>query len=296
MDLIIDILLDTIKDGLNVLPFLFVTYYLMELIEHQTEGKTTAFLQRVGRFGPVLGGLFGVIPQCGFSAAASTLYAGRVITLGTLLAIFLSTSDEMVPLLISAQFPVKTMLLILGIKAGIGILAGILVDVILHLIHRLRGKQESPELCVDTLCDREGCHCDGKHVLRSALVHTIHIFSFILLFMLILNAAIAVIGEPRLAAFMSVGGTGFFASLARHLLSGLIGLIPNCAASVVITELYMEGFISMGTMMSGLLVGAGVGLLVLFRTNTDRRENLRITGLLYAIGVCAGLIVDLFIP
>ena len=293
----------------------------MEFLEHHTEDRTGELVQKAGRFGPFVGGIFGVVPQCGFSAAASSLYAGRVITPGTLIAIYLSTSDEMIPLLVSEQFPVPEMLRIIVIKAVIGVIAGFLVDLIFFRQRALTGEKKAPGMRIDELCRRENCHCEpeeahirpqsetdsgsplerAKHtarhakshsaalgILRSALVHTLHIFIFVFIFSLMLNAVITLVGEDRLSLLLS---GSFFAS---HILAGVVGLIPNCAASVVITEMYIDGLISTGTLLSGLLVGAGVGLLVLFRTNTDRKENIRLTLLLFFIGTVCGIAADLF--
>jgi hypothetical protein len=286
MSTVISILEDTIIDALKILPFLFITYLIMEFLEHHTQDKTGRIVSKAGHFGPLFGGLIGVFPQCGFSAAASNLYAGRVISLGTLIAIYLSTSDEMLPLLISTKTPLNTMLSILAIKALIGIIAGFLIDLAVHTWHH-RHHEDDDHICIDKLCEKEHCHCEeSDSIFRSALVHTLHIFYFVVIFTLILNAAIALIGEARLSALLQSS------PVVSHLLAGLIGLIPNCAASVIITELYLGKMITLGSMMSGLLVGAGVGLLVLYRVNGNRKENIRITVLLYVIGVIAGAAID----
>jgi hypothetical protein len=219
------------------------------------------------------------LPQCGFSTAASNLYASRVITLGTLIAVFLSTSDEMLPIFISEQFSAISILKIILLKAGIGIIAGFLIDFILR-------KKEKAEENIKSICEKEHCHCDKKNIFISALKHSISIFIYIYIFSFILNILIHFIGEETL------GNLILSKPIIGNLLAGLVGLIPNCAASVVITELYIKQIISLGTMMSGLLVGAGVGLLVLFRINNNVKENLKITALLYAIGVAAGIIIE----
>ena len=279
----LDVLSDTILDGVKLFPFLLLTYLLMEYIEHKAGGKAENFVKKSGRLGPIIGGILGVVPQCGFSAAAANFYAGRMITLGTLISIFLSTSDEMLPILISEQVSPLLIIKILGIKIVIGIVAGFIIDFILHS----RGKEQSG-LRIDHMCDHEHCHCDEQSIFRSALVHTIQVFVFILVISLVLNLLIAIVGEEQLGAFITSEPT------LGVLLSGLIGLIPNCAASVVITQLYLEGLLSMGAMMAGLLVGSGVGLLVLFRVNENMKENLKITVILYGIGVICGLLLELF--
>ncbi len=276
-----DVILDTLLDVIKLLPFLFVTYLAMEYLEHRAGDKAEALVRKAGPFGPVIGGLLGVVPQCGFSAAASNLYAGRVITLGTLMAIYLSTSDEMLPVLISEQAPVGTIFKILLAKAVIGIAAGLLLDLIL----RRRGVENRTH--IHEMCEHEHCSCE-KGILRSALSHTVQIAAFVLLITFALNTALFFAGEDIPKNVLLNG------PVAGPLLAGLVGLIPNCAGSVAITQLYLEGIIGMGSAMAGLLTGSGVGLLVLFRVNHDRKENVRILGLLYAVGVTAGIVMDLF--
>ncbi len=292
MELILDIILDALIDSLKILPFLFVTYLIMEYLEHKTGEFSSKIVEKTEYFGPLWGGLLGVVPQCGFSAAASNLYAGRVITLGTLIAIYLSTSDEMVPLFISERVPLGTMIKILAIKAVIGIIAGFIIDAIVHYSHRLRGVALNDPVRIEELCEKEHCHCDDDEeggflsIARSALVHTMHIFVFVLVLSLVLGAAIEIIGKANLVSLLKSN------PLLSHLLAGLIGLIPNCAASVIITELYLDHMITLGTMMSGLLVGAGIGLLVLFRVNSPKKENIKIAALLFIIGTISGLLID----
>ena len=281
--MLIHVIEHTLIDNIKLLPFLFVTYLVMEYIEHKTSDKTEEMIKKSGRFGPVMGGTLGVVPQCGFSAAASNLYAGRIITLGTLFAIFLSTSDEMLPILISEQVPTGTIMKILVTKALIGILAGFVVDLFIRKGH---GEKEE-ELRIEHMCDHEHCHCEEGKIFRSALSHTVQIFLFILLISFGLNLVIELVGEEAIAGVLS--SSKFFGPL----LAGLVGLIPNCAASVVITQLYLSGVLGAGAMMAGLLVGSGVGLLVLFRVNDDLKENLKITGMLYVIGVMVGIILEL---
>ncbi len=295
MELILDIVLDAVIDSVKILPFLFVTYLVMEYLEHKTQDYTAAIVQKTEHFGPLLGGIFGIVPQCGFSAAASNLYAGRVITLGTLIAIYLSTSDEMIPLLISEHFPIGTMIKILIIKAVIGIIAGFIIDFVVHIHHRAHNRADEDPVRISELCEKEHCHCDDDDddhhgflgIARSAFVHTLHILLFVLVFTLILNAAIEIIGEARLSSLLKTN------PIVSHILAGLIGLIPNCAPSVIITELYLDHMITLGTMMSGLLVGAGIGLLVLFRVNPEKKANINIAILLFAIGTVTGLMIDL---
>ena len=272
----------TLIDNIKLLPFLFITYLVMEYIEHKTGEKAEAVIKKAGRFGPIPGGLLGMIPQCGFSAAASNLYAGRIITLGTLFAIFLSTSDEMLPILISEQAPVSMILKILLSKAVIGMVAGFLIDLIVRREHA--GEKE--ELRIEHMCDHEHCHCEEGNIFKSAISHTLQIFLFILVISFAINLIIEFMGEEVLASFLSGK------PVIGPVLAGIVGLIPNCAASVVITQLYLEGVLGAGAMMAGLLTGSGVGLLVLFRANDNLKENLKITLILYGIGVVAGIILE----
>ncbi len=276
----LDVILDAVIDTVKLIPFLFLTYLAMEYLEHKTGSKAQRLVQRAGRFGPVIGGLLGVVPQCGFSAAASGLYTGRVITLGTLFAIYLSTSDEMLPILISEQAPIGLIGKILFAKAAIGIFAGMLIDFVL----RKKGVEEHEH--IHEICEHDHCHCEeGAGIFRSALTHTLQISIFILVVTFGLNLILHFVGEDALANLV----------LNRRILgpalAGLIGLIPNCAGSVAITQLYLEGAMSIGSAMAGLLTGSGVGLLILFRMNPDKKENLKILALLYGIGVLAGILI-----
>lgn len=279
------VVLHAIEDHVGIIPFLFVTYCIMESMEHAVAGRTRAVMKYSGKLGPLLGGLFGLLPQCGFSAAAASFYSGGVITLGTLLAIFLSTSDEMLPILISETVPVVTIGKLLAAKLLIGIAVGFLVDFSLKRI----GKGHVVQKHIHDLCEHEHCHCEGEQasIWKSALVHTVRVFGFLLLVSVLLNAVLEFGGEEVLESFAN--NPSYLAAIV----TGLVGLVPSCAASVIITQLYLKGLISAGAMMAGLLVGAGVGLLVLYRTNRPLKQNVKITALLYGIGVAAGLLIDL---
>ncbi len=277
-----EILFDTLLDSVKILPFLFLTYLVMELLEHKTGGKSKDQIRRARWSGPIWGGLLGVIPQCGFSTAASSLYAGRVITVGTLLAVYFSTSDEMLPIMISQAVPVPVMIKILGTKAIIAIISGMVVEVVYT---RVLKKQEK-EMDIHVVCEEEHCKCEDG-IVKSAAKHTIKIFFYLLLISFVLNVIVGIIGEDTLAQFFV--GT----PVIGELIAASVGLIPNCASSVVITELYLDGIIGAGEMMSGLLVNAGVGLLVLFRLNRNGKQNAGIIATLYGLGVFWGVIIDL---
>ncbi len=278
----LEVIEEAIIDSIKILPFLFITYLIMEYIEHKTSEKSKNIVKKSGKFGPFFGILLGIFLQCGFSVSATNLYSARVITLGTLIAVYLSTSDEMLPIFISEAVPVTTILKILGIKLIIGIIAGFIID----LVIRIKNKNKQEENKIIDLCEKEHCHCEHG-IIKSALKHTLHIFIFILLITLVINIIIYFIGEEAIAGVLSN------VPILGPVIAGVIGLIPNCAASVILTQLYLENVINVATMISGLLVGAGVGLLVLFRTNKGIKENLKITALLYGIGVISGIIIEL---
>lgn len=273
----LEIIEHTLEDSLKLIPFLFLTYLAMEVLEHKAGARSQQLVKKAGRLGPLFGGLLGVLPQCGFSAAASNLYAGRIISMGTLIAIYLSTSDEMLPILISEQAPIDLILPVLLAKAVIGIAAGFFVDLL------FRRKEEHHH--IHEMCEHDQCHCE-KGIFRSALSHTLQITVFILLITFGLNLILHNGGEEVLEGIL------LNRPILGPVIAAIVGLIPNCAASVLLTQLYLEEILSIGSMMAGLLVGAGVGLLVLFKVNHDRKENLQITGILYLVGIVAGIVID----
>lgn len=277
-----DAILDSLIDTVKLIPFLLITYIIMEFIEHKTSHKTKDAIKKSGHFGPLIGGILGVVPQCGFSAAASSLYSARIITLGTLIAVFLSTSDEMLPILISEAVDVRIILSILGIKLLIAVVVGFIID--LFFRKRFETSEDEPE--IKDLCEHEHCHCEHG-IFKSALKHTINITLYIFIISLVLNIIIYFIGEDNLAHILNS------TPVIGPIIAALVGLIPNCASSVIITQLYLSNVLNFATMIAGLLVNTGVGLLILYRTNKDLKENIKITVLLFAIGVIFGIIFDL---
>ena len=358
MDLLIDILLDAGKDTLSLVPFLLVTYLALETLEHVAGDRVNGAIKRAGAAGPVVGSLLGMVPQCGFSAMAATLYAGRVATLGTLVAVFLSTSDEMLPLLLAEQVPVQTMAMLLASKALIALVTGFIVDAAIRGLRRnarahaairrtVLGTAANPahvncahddhtggdiidEVAeagvsadhIHELCERDHCGCDededehehghghdhgheDEHehhdghghshshegapllsIIRSAISHTVQVSVFIFLVTLILVAVLETFGESAIEQFLR--GNETLAVLG----SALVGLIPNCSASVVITQLYLAGALLLAPMLAGTLISAGVGYLVLFRTNRSARENVLFLIMMYVIGAGWGLILS----
>lgn len=276
-----EVIWDTLLDTVRLIPFLLVTYLLMEWIEHKTKQQVSRLVKDRGIGGPIVGGLLGIVPQCGFSASAANLYAGRLISVGTLIAIFISTSDEMLPILISEQVGLGIVVRILLFKVAVAIVAGIIIDLIYKTL-----KKNSSLNRIHSMCEKDHCHCEDG-MIRSAIHHTVQITAFILLISFVLNTCIFLIGEETLSGLM------LHQPVLGPLLAGLVGLIPNCAASVMLTQLYLEGMLSLGAMLSGLLAGSGIGLLVLFKVNADKKENMTILGMLYAIGAGTGILIDL---
>jgi hypothetical protein len=276
----LEIIEETLIDSLKILPFLFLTYLLMEYLERKTSEKTKEVVKKSGKIGPLIGSILGCFPQCGFSVSASNLYAGRVITLGTLIAIFLSTSDEMLPIAISRGASLAVILKIIGIKVLISIIAGFIIDYILR--HKTKIEDEK----IHDICDQEHCHCEEHGIVRSTLKHTINIFIFIVLISFILNLAVYLIGEENLSNLLMQN------TVFGPIIASIIGLIPNCAASVILMELYLSSTITLGSVIAGLLTGAGVGLAVLFKVNKNVKENLKIIGIVYIIGAISGILIN----
>ena len=309
--MLVDVIADSVLDTLELVPFLFVTYLAMETLEHSTEGRMQGLVARAGHAGPIVGGLLGAVPQCGFSAMAATLYSGGVVTAGTLAAVILSTSDEMVPVFLAHQEPAGRLLSIMLLKVVVGIVVGLLLDAVLHAVRHVG----NPQPHIHDLCERAHCHCEddeagsdaspesdadghgeaerGHHhghghwaIVRSAAIHTVQVTGFILLVTFLFGLLIEVMGEDALAQLLGSH------PVRATFLAALVGLIPNCGASVAITELYLDGVLAAGPMVAGLLVSGGVGLLVLFRTNRDVRQNVAVTAFIYAVGVVVGLAVS----
>lgn len=277
----LDVILDTLIDSIKLLPFLFITYLLMEYIEHKMKHKSKETIQKSGKWGPFFGSLLGIFPQCGFSVSATNLYAGRVITLGTLIAVYLSTSDEMLPIFISEAVSPINILKILAIKLVIGMIAGFIIDLVINVLTKNKIKEN-----IEQVCEEEHCHCNENGILKSSIHHTLNIFVYIIIISFIINTIVHFIGEEAIANLL------LNKPIIGPLVSALIGLIPNCAASVIITNMYLQKVISFGSMMAGLLTGAGIGLAVLFKTNNEIKENIKIVVLLYSIGVIVGIVID----
>jgi len=277
-DAIMDGLLDTVK----LLPYLLVTFLILEFIEHKLSKKNKEVLSKNKKVGPLFGGLFGALPQCGFSTMAANLFSARVITMGTLIAVFLSTSDEMLPIMLSEKTNAFLLLKIVGFKVLVGIIIGFIVDLIYRKKLNNNNKEEIKELC-----DHDHCGCDHDGIILSSIKHTLKIGFFILIVNLLINLIIFKVGEDNLSNLLH------HKNILTYFVACLIGLIPNCAGSVVITEVYLAKFISVGTMIGGLLTGSGLGILLLFKTNKNLKENISILSIIYFVGVIVGMLVDL---
>ena len=267
----LDLLLDALIDVLKLMPFLFLSFLIMELIEHKLNNQKQ--LTKTKKYGPLAGAVLGIVPQCGFSALAANLYAARVITLGTLIAIFLSTSDEMIPIMLSHQADITIILKILLMKFLIGLIVGFLIDIF------YRNKKQTE---IKHLCEEDHCHCEDS-ILKSSVIHTLKIAFFIFLINLLLNAVI----DKEIIKNLANNN-----KILAPIITSLVGLIPNCASSVIITELYLDGIITLGSSLSGLLAGSGVGILVLFKQNKNLKENLYILLILITIASICGIIFN----
>lgn len=281
----LDAILDAIIDSLKLLPFLFITYLLMELLENKASEKSLKVIKKSGKFGPILGSLLGIVPQCGFSAAAASLYAGKIISIGSLIAIFLSTSDEMLPILISSAAPISLIIKILLIKLIIGIVFGVIIDIIFTKKNNINIEDDKTH--IHDICEDEHCHCNEDGILISSIKHTLHIFIYVFIIVLAITILINIIGEDSIANIMTK------TNILGPFVSSLIGIIPNCASSVIITQLYLKDMITFGSLIAGLLMNSGIGMLILFRLNKNKKENFLILLILFVISIISGIIIDL---
>ncbi|MBQ2639687.1 MAG: arsenic efflux protein [Bacilli bacterium] len=276
-------IIDGVIDTLKLLPYLLITFIIIEYIEHKLSKKNQKVLVENEKYGPILGGILGAIPQCGFSSMAANLFSGRVITMGTLIAVFLSTSDEMLPIMISEHADILLLLKIIGFKIIVGIIIGFIIDIF------YRKKHNKDNIDISHICEHDHCDCKHNGIIKSSIKHTIKIGLFILIVNLLLNIIIFKVGEDNLSNLL------LHKNIFTYFIASIIGLIPNCASSVLITELYLSKLITIGTLLSGLLTGSGLGILLLFKTNNKLKENLTIVSIIYFVGVIIGMLVDLFI-
>ncbi len=279
------IITEGVKDTVICIPILYVTYLFMEMLERSSRFDEETLCRYSRKIGPVIGGVLGVIPQCGLAGSAAALYSTGTVTLGTMLAVFFATSDEMLPVMLaslSGKFAIgiSTVVAILAAKAGLGIVLGYIADI---AVKAGKGKN------IHSLCERDHCECDSEEgsVYRSALIHTAKITLMLLIVNIALSAIIGSIGIE------SLSGTIINQPVIGELIVGLFGLIPNCAISVIITESYLSGVLGLGGMFAGLLANAGIGLIVLFRTNTRLKENMTILLIIYILSVMTGIVIHI---
>lgn len=276
----IHILIHTLEHGLHILPFLFLAFLIIEYIEHKLSKKNLKLIKKSGKFGPLVGSALGLLPQCGFGVIVTNLYITRVVSLGTLISIYLATSDEMIAVLISGNVSANEIAKILITKFIIGMIFGFTIDLVFR-------KKQTNNIDVE-ICEEEHCHCNKKNIFVSSLIHTSKTLLFILLVTFVLNIIIEYFGNETISKVFMTN------NMFSPFVSSLVGLIPNCASSVILTELYVKGVLSFGTLISGVLTGSGVAILVLFKTNKNMKENIFIVSLLYLIGVLSGIIINIF--
>ena len=274
---------DALLDTLKILPYLFVTFIIIELIEHKLSKKNQEILTKNKKYGPIVGGFLGALPQCGFSTMASNLFSNKVITIGTVIAVFLSTSDEMLPIMLSENGNILTILKIVGFKVLVGIIVGLIVDLI------YKRNKDNEKKYIHDMCEESSCKCNEKGIVISSIIHTLKIGVFILIANILINLIILEIGEDNLENIL------LNKNIITYFIASIFGLIPNCASSVIITELYLNGLITTGVLLSGLLTGSGIGILLLFKSNKNLKENLTILSIIYSVGVIVGIIVDIII-
>lgn len=273
------VIIHTLKDGVKLLPFLFLAFLIIEVFEHKFSNKSKKIISKSGRLGPLFGSLLGCFPQCGFSVIVTNLYVTRIVSMGTLIAVYLSTSDEMLPILISNKVSLSVIVMILLIKFLIGIICGLMIDMVL-----LKNKKQD-DRCFE-ICHDDHCHCETG-VIKSSLIHTLKTFVFVLLVTFVLNLIVHFIGENSLSLLLEGK------NIMTPFISGLVGLIPNCVSSVILTELFVKNIISIGSLIAGLLTGCGVAMLVLFKTNKSFKDSIKVLLICYGIGVLSGLILNL---
>ena len=278
----IDIITETLIDSIKILPFLFLSYLLIEYIEHKSSHKLEKALSASGKYSKVVGSILGIIPQCGFSAVAANLFSSRVITIGTLVAVFLATSDEAIPILLTYPEKSKDLIMILVIK----FIIAVVIDAILNLKKNKEAKFDNDEMHTHMHDICKDCDCDHG-LLKSSIKHTLSIFLFLVVITFIINIAVELIGDENFSKIILSG------SILQPFVASIIGLIPNCAASVLLSKLYVDGALSLGSIIAGLSTGAGVGGIILFKTNKNLKENLSILGLVYLIGAFCGIFIDL---
>ena len=274
-----EVVIDTLMDAVKLLPFLIVAFIIIELIEHKLSNKSKKLISKSGKFGPLFGSVFGLFPQCGFGVMATNLYVTRVISVGTLIAVYLSTSDEMIPVFLSGKANPLTIVKILAVKFIVGMTVGFIIDFLLRNVN----KSEKFDY---HLCNDEHCHCENG-IIKSAVKHTLKTILFITIAIFLLNTVVFFVGEENITHIFLKD------NIFSPFIASLFGLFPNCAASVIISELYLEGAISIGSLIAGLLTGSGVAILLLFKSNKNLKDNLFILITIYLVGAFSGFGIEI---
>lgn len=293
-ELVMDVVLDALIDSAKLIPFLFIIYILLEYIDRKSGTTVYSAISKAKKLGPLFGGIIGAVPQCGLSAAAATLYSNKVISVGVLLAVFLSASDDMVPIFITEAVPVIKLIKVLFCKMIIGVVTGYLVDIFIRLVKK---KEEAPKPTVRMMSRKQVASADTVQICTASCCrgnfwlavtkHTLQVFGFVFVVSIILGIVIGAVGEDVIGRML--GSTPVLGQFA----ASLIGLIPNCASSIIITQLYLSGTLNTGSFIAGLLVNAGVGILTLLRSNKNKKDSIKIIAALYFIGVFWGIIIEL---
>lgn len=291
MEILIDSFIDTVK----LVPLLGLVYFLVGFLEYRYGDRMGDFITRFGPFGPVAGAIFGCIPQCGFSVVASALYIKRLITPGTLLAVFLSTSDEAVPVFLSIPGEGKMVISLIAVKVVVAVMSGICVDLLVCKRKVAKAAAVSSQDASEEQC---GCCSHGlsgerskiKSLVLHPLLHTAKIFVFLFILAVVFNFAMNMIGQARIGMILLRG------TLLQPVLTAFIGLAPSCFTSVLLAGLYIKGVITFGALVAGLCAGCGLGLLVLIKENKDRKDTLRVIGLLLAFSILAGVTLSVILP
>ena len=287
MEEFLHILLHSLIDTAKLLPVLFVVYFLIELLEYKNIFKFEKSKLLKGKSSPVMGALFGSVPQCGFSVISSELYSKRKISIGALIAVFVATSDEALPLMISNYKAIPSLLLLLAVKIVMAIIIGYLAMLLYSKVFKFEkienkslennkenhSEKKQPDEHEDEHEEHLHACChhdlqDEKFDWKHPLIHCLKITLYIFIFNVVFGMIVELVGEDNLISFL---GTNHF---LQPLLAVIIGLIPNCVSSVIITELYLAGGLTFGSIVAGLSVNAGIGLIVLFKENKNKKENL----------------------
>lgn len=283
-ELFIDSLVDALEDAAKLIPFLYASYLFIEFIEHEASEKLTRRLYSLGSKGPILGAVAGLMPMCGLSVTAADLFANRLISASTLIAEFTAETDEAIPILLGTSgFRVKGIILA-ALSLLIGILSGLAAGKLFpSAIDREMSHQEHELMhssCEDDECEKEG-------LFTTALLHTLKSLAFVLTAIFIVNLMVGIAGEEKAAALFSGSDA------VEPLIAAVTGLIPNCAPSIILSEFYMEGLISFGSLIAGLTMNAGVGLAMLWKYNRDKKQNLLICLFIFAVSVICGYVIQL---